>query len=288
MMKILSTAAVALAVAAPGWAVAQPAQNQAQGGQTGQQGMQQQRMQQQDQQGMRAQQGRQQQGQQRATVQGLGVPVVALTEWRYDELYQQGWRGEQLLDAEVYGPTGEEIGDVENVILDGEGRIVSIIAEIGGFWDIGDTHINVPWNQVEVAPNFERVTIPVTEENVEEFGLFGENNLLTRRQAGQLAEVDDDLATAGRTWKLSELVDDYVTLRGGIGYGYVEDAIFGQDGRLQAVLVNRDVAYGVGGPYAYPFYGYGRGFDPGLDYYEMPYGEGEVADMEPFEYERMD
>ena len=34
------------------------------------------------------------------------------------------------------------------------------------------------------------------------------------------------------------------------------------------MVVSADARYGVGGPYAWPFYGYAWGWDPGLDYYE--------------------
>jgi len=39
-------------------------------------------------------------------------------------------------------------------------------------WDIGDTHVLVPWNEVEV--NEDGVSIPVHEDNAENYGLFDE------------------------------------------------------------------------------------------------------------------
>jgi hypothetical protein len=60
------------------------------------------------------------------------IEVVSSTDWNYDELYADGWRGEELIDTAVYGPTGEEIGEVENVIIGPDNKILSIIAEVGG------------------------------------------------------------------------------------------------------------------------------------------------------------
>jgi hypothetical protein len=63
---------------------------------------------------------------------------IPVSEWSYDDLYAQGWRSDQIWNSEVHGPGGEEIGDIENIIIGKDGRILSIIAEVGGLWDIGD------------------------------------------------------------------------------------------------------------------------------------------------------
>ena len=50
-----------------------------------------------------------------------------------------------------------------------------------------------------------------------------------------------------------------------------------------------DVSWdGTRGLYAYPYYGYGYGWNPGLGYYDLPYGQEDVAAMEPFDYERFE
>ncbi len=207
--------------------------------------------------------------------------VVELNEWGYEGLYEDSWTAGQVLDAPVYGPTGEEIGEVENIVVGTGGFVEALIAEVGGFWDIGDTHVRVPWSEVEVeaaaAGDEPRVQIPVTEATVEDYDLYG-------GVAGEFRVVDDDAPYTPRAWRASELIDDYVTLEGGARYGWVEDLVFDDTGRLEAVVV--DATYGPAyGPYAYPFYGYGYGFDPGYDYYALPYGADEVAGLAPFEYE---
>ena len=218
-------------------------------------------------------------------VEVVAEEEVNLNEWGYEGLYEDTWTAEQVLDAPVYGPTDEEIGEVENIVVGTNGLVDGIIAEVGGFWDIGDTHVRVPWSEVEVASGGEdepRVTIPVTEETVEDYDLYG-------GVAGEFRVVDDDDPYTPRAWRATELIDDYVTLEDGARYGWVEDLLFDQSGRLKAVVV--DAAYGPAyGPYAYPFFGYGYGFYPGYDYYGLPYSEDEIAGagLEPFEYERFE
>jgi len=227
-----------------------------------------------------------------ASAQGTGplgnADVIRLSDWRYDDLYTGGWSLENFIDeVEVYGPAGEEIGDIENVVMGPDGRILSVIAEVGGLWDIGDTHVNVPWDQVSLTGDGKGVIIPVTEETVEDFSLFDADHLRAAEAAGNVQEVDDDVEVGPRAWRATELIDDYVRLSDGTNYGYVDDLII-KDGKVAAVVVKPDVAYGVGGPYAYPYYGYGAGWRPGLDYYEMPYRSTDVTDRETFDYGALD
>lgn len=225
-------------------------------------------------------------GQQTQAQQGQG-DIKVLSAWNYDELYATGITAEEMLDADVYGPTGDEIGSVENVIVGDNDKIVAIIAQVGGFWDIGDTHVAVPWDKVSMMDD--GFQIPVTEETVDDYGLYADETIVNKQALQQTRVVDDDLVAGQRTWKLTNLIDDYATLRGGVGYGYVTDAVFDRDGTLKAVVVERDRAgYGVGGPIATPFYGYGYGWNPNMDAYEMPYSQEELAGLEPFEDDRME
>lgn len=216
--------------------------------------------------------------------------VISLTGWDYNEIYADGRSIKNMLDdGVVYGPGGEEIGSVENVLFSTDGNVLSIIAQVGGLWDIGDTHVNVPWDQVEIAGT--RVTIPVTEETVDEYSLYADE-LITRQEAtGSIEQVDDDVATAPRVWRATELIGDYVRVRDEdtlANYGYVEDLIV-RDTELAAVAVRPDVGWtGARGAYAYPYYGYGYGWYPGRPYYDMPYTVDEVGQAEQFDYERVE
>src|SRR5512145_81447 len=94
-----------------------------------------------------------------AAAQDIEAEVVPLADWGYDELYTSGQSVDEMLDADVVGPTGEEIGDVENILFRADGKVLSVIAEIGGFIDIGDTHVSVPWEEVKVSAGGEELTI---------------------------------------------------------------------------------------------------------------------------------
>jgi hypothetical protein len=214
-------------------------------------------------------------------------PIIALSDWNYDDIYSNGWSLERLIEnARVYGADGEEIGEVENVLLSADGKILSIVAEVGGFLDIGDTHVSVPWDQVAFSPALDFIEIPVDQENVEEYSLFGEWGYFTKPEADVTQVVNDDLITGPRVWKATDLIDDYALLTGSLAYGYVEDLIFTNDGMLHAVVVEPDTTY-AGGPYAFPYYGYGYGWYPASPYYALPYGEEEITVIDTFDSDRM-
>lgn len=221
-------------------------------------------------------------GQQAKAAQGdKTFDVIRLSNWRYDELYADGWSAKRLIDAAVYGPNGDEIGEVENILVKEDGSVVAVIAEIGGFWDIGDTHVAVPWENVKVE-SYDRVNIPVTEDSVEKYSVF--NFIGTVEQS---TRVSEDANILPPVWKVSELLHDYVALKDNAGYGYVSDLIFGKDAKIKSVVVNPTTGYGRYGPYAYPYYGYNRARNPGMDIYRLPYTKAEVTKAELFDYNKM-
>ena len=60
-----------------------------------------------------------------------------------------------------------------------------------------------------------------------------------------------------------------------------------RDGQIAAVVVSPDVRWRSPGLYAYPYYGYGYGWHPGLGYYDLPYDRQETSSVKPFDEEKM-
>ncbi len=200
--------------------------------------------------------------------------AVDLATWDQSQLYA-GWRAESLLDMAVHGAGGEEIGEVEDIVIGPDGRIQAIVVESGGVFGIGATHLRVPWEEVRFGSGLESVTVPVRADNVERYGM----------------EDQAAAATGPRAFRATDLLGDYVNLEDYRGYAVVDDLIFSPDGELQAVTVLPDVAYGtatnqpVGAPYAFPYYGFGFGFDPGAGFFDLPYATADIAGYPTFNYD---
>lgn len=223
----------------------------------------------------------------------LATPSVAqddvevLSAWSYDPLYADGWSVENMFDeTQVIDANGEEIGDVENVIFSNEGEVLGIIAQVGGFWDIGDTHVLVPWDEVSMEMGLQRVAVPVTEETVDDYDVFGDGwfdeEIISEPDTEATQPVDDDLVAGPGIFKATDLIGDYGYLADGTRYGYISDIIV-QDGAVSAIVADAGT-YGRRGYYAYP-YAY-RGNMTGSRY-EMPYEPAQVDTIENFDYERL-
>lgn len=217
-----------------------------------------------------------------------GIDVIALQDWHYDDIYTSGMSAERLFDRTVIGRDGEEIGDVEELIIGRDGQVLSLVAEVGGFWDIGDVHVSVPFDQVEVTAD--KVAVPVTEDTVDTFGFWSDDRMITADRAESRVIDDVDNIALARAWRASELIGDYARVRNGdsmVNYGYINDFIL-LDGEVSAVIVEPAPGTNTRGGYrAYPYYGYGWGWNAGSPYYDMPYTIDEIDSLAELNYDRI-
>jgi sporulation protein YlmC with PRC-barrel domain len=217
--------------------------------------------------------------------------IVSLPSWQAERLYAGGFSVEQLIGADVYTEEGgSDRGDVENVVFDNDGNILSVVAEIGGLFELGDTHVNIPWDQVQYNPATRRITVPLTADNVAQYSVFADPILSSFEAAGDVAEVTGDgpgeVGLGPRAFRATDFLQDYARLiddGNWVNYGYVDDIIV-RDGKIAAVVVRPDVSWGARGPYAYPYYGYPYGWTPGSPYYDLPYQRGDIDRLEPMDY----
>ncbi|WP_324765460.1 PRC-barrel domain-containing protein (plasmid) [Sinorhizobium meliloti] len=213
--------------------------------------------------------------------------IIPLESWGIDQIYSTGWSAEALFDTPVYGASSDRIGDVEDLVVGSDGKLISLVAEVGGFWDIGDTHVSVPWDKVTIRKDG-TAQIPVTEDTADQYGFF--NDQLTQAELSENAVSGlDDQELGPRAWRASELIGDLARIRENNqyrGYGYVSDLIF-SEGRVLATIIDRDAGYGLRGPYALPYYGYRYGWTPGNRYYDLPYNREDASRIVPFDYDRL-
>ncbi|MWJ29073.1 PRC-barrel domain containing protein [Halomonas sp. ZH2S] len=215
--------------------------------------------------------------------------VRSLDEWSYKSIYEQGgFRAENFLDAQVFSPQENEIGEMVNIILDWENQIVTVIAEVGGVWDSGDRHVAIPWDEVEFFED--GIKVPVRHDNLEEYDLFSSVNIdesyIYKQEMERISNVEENVATGPQTWKITDIMHDYASMENDGGYGYITDALFSRSGVMQAIIVKPASAEFGQGPRAYPFYGYPEGWRPGDTHYILTYSRKDVEELPVFEYEK--
>ncbi|MDB6179426.1 PRC-barrel domain-containing protein [Paracoccus sp. Z330] len=73
-----------------------------------------------------------------------------------------------ITDATVTAPDGAPIGDINDLILDGEtGEMIAAVIGVGGFLGIGEKQIAVPWDQLTVNFDAQEINSELTEEEAE-------------------------------------------------------------------------------------------------------------------------
>jgi sporulation protein YlmC with PRC-barrel domain len=56
-----------------------------------------------------------------------------------------------MIGKDVYGPNGNQIGEINNLLVDPKGRIRAVVVEFGGFLGIGENKVAVPWDKLTVG-----------------------------------------------------------------------------------------------------------------------------------------
>lgn len=198
-------------------------------------------------------------------------PVTDLEGWNYKALYENAWRANAVMDAPVYNPDGQEVGEVEDIVMRPDGTLTGLIVEANGFLDIGDQHVRVAWDEVRFRGEGQRgVVAPLDKGNVAEAGLF-----------------EDDVEIGAQRVRMSALLNETVRLKTGAPYGYVYDVLV-TDGKVKATVLRPDIAYaGRREPFAAPYYAYEYGFSPGYDFYLLPYDREQLERVEGFDVEKV-
>lgn len=66
------------------------------------------------------------------------------------------------------GPDWNDIGEIEDVILDRDGKMKGVVAEIGGFLDVGDKHVMIPVEDMRLTPVDDKTYVIVTHYTKEQ------------------------------------------------------------------------------------------------------------------------
>jgi hypothetical protein len=73
-----------------------------------------------------------------------------------------------LLGKEVRSATGEHMGRIVNVLIDGKGKPRAAVIDFGGFLGVGIRKIAVDWDALQFSPyqTHERITVALTRDQV--------------------------------------------------------------------------------------------------------------------------
>lgn len=88
------------------------------------------------------------------TASGSAAPSAAASSGKFlSEEKPNQWRASKLVGVDVYGPNKEKVGDINEVLIDRNGKAEAIVIGVGGFLGIGEKDVAVPFDQVRWSDN---------------------------------------------------------------------------------------------------------------------------------------
>ena len=93
-----------------------------------------------------------------------------VTREGYNEAIVTELTASDLEGARVYGVNDEDVGEINRLILDDQGKITEVILDIGGFLGMGEHRIAVTMDELNIQRNNDgdfRVYIDATQANLE-------------------------------------------------------------------------------------------------------------------------
>jgi sporulation protein YlmC with PRC-barrel domain len=85
-----------------------------------------------------------------------------------------------VIGKDVYGSNGNQVGEINNLLVGADGRVHAAVVEFGGFLGIGENKVAVPWDQLNITQD--RITTNMTEDQVKAAPHWDKN------RPGQFAE----------------------------------------------------------------------------------------------------
>ena len=71
---------------------------------------------------------------------------------------------DDLEEMEIYGPAGEEVGEVNAVLVDAAAKPVAVAAEVGGFLGMGEKDVVIDLGQL--TQDGDHLKINMTKEQI--------------------------------------------------------------------------------------------------------------------------
>jgi hypothetical protein len=83
-----------------------------------------------------------------------------------NEANDEGWDSSATWDE--VNPDWNQIGEIEDLVLTSDGMVTGIVAEVGGFLDVGDKHVVISVQDLSLVAVDDRTYAYVTKYNEED------------------------------------------------------------------------------------------------------------------------
>jgi len=95
------------------------------------------------------------------------LDVRQLREFDRQMVERLGVTVDELEDMDIIGPDGEEIGEIEDVLVDPQGDIVAVSAKLGGVLGVGDREVVLRLDQLGLEQGRRNVVVSMTRAEID-------------------------------------------------------------------------------------------------------------------------
>ena len=73
-----------------------------------------------------------------------------------------------LMGRRLFGPAGEELGRLVDLVVDADGRPLAVVVDVGGFMGLGIRRVALAWAllRFRVEPDMVRMSVEITPDSV--------------------------------------------------------------------------------------------------------------------------
>jgi hypothetical protein len=81
------------------------------------------------------------------------------------------WRGSKLIGATVYGPDNASIGNINDVLIDNNGKLRAVVIGVGGFLGVGEKDVAMPFETLKIvrkpeSSSIDKVTVSYSKDDL--------------------------------------------------------------------------------------------------------------------------
>lgn len=82
----------------------------------------------------------------------IGSALLAGSAFAADQTsYQGNWRASKIIGLSVYNDNNQDVGDINDILMDQGGNAKAIVISIGGFLGVGSRLVAVPYDKVKFS-----------------------------------------------------------------------------------------------------------------------------------------
>ncbi len=83
---------------------------------------------------------------------GTTTPSTVSNDFFYTEaLTPMHWRASEAMGMSVYNKANERIGEIDELVIDGSGKVTAAVVGVGGFLGLGERKVAIPYRSFEMT-----------------------------------------------------------------------------------------------------------------------------------------